>query len=520
MGSSEQESRDGRFRERRLRMLLESLPLSIAAIDEDEIYRHVNSHYASLVDRPADQLIGSHVRDVLSPEAYTLAKPFIDEVLDGKPGSYEGQFQFREDAPCWLSIHLVPDRDEEGRSSGFVVMSTDITKRKEAEATRVKLEEQLRQSRKMEAIGTLAGGVAHDFNNILQTVMGYTEMLAARLDGDEDARRDLEEIEKGCERASMLTRQLLTFSRRQVIQPQHLDPGEVVSGVLKMLRRLIGEDIELVFESAGDLATVFADRNQLEQVLMNLAINARDAMPDGGSLTVTLENRRLDSISCHEYEELLPGRFVVLTVEDTGRGMDEKIMSRAFEPFFTTKKPGRGTGLGLATVYGIVRQHDGQVFVHSRQGQGSRFEIFLPAATAVVEHQESKTAEAPPGGSETILLAEDDENVSRIVAGALGAAGYRVLAVRDGRTAVEAFAARPGEIDLVIIDAVMPLLNGKQALEKIRRLSPAMRAMFITGYPVERMHERFDLDGEIQLLQKPFSPDDLLRRVRGLLDGG
>jgi PAS domain S-box-containing protein len=513
------EIRDGRFHEYHLRLLLDSLPASIAAIDRGQIFKHVNSHYAELVARPSEAILGSHVSEILSPEAYATAKPHIDRVLAGEPASYEADFHFREGETLWLSVHLNPDIAADGQVTGFVVLATDISKRKEAEATQYKLEEQLRQSRKMEAIGTLAGGIAHDFNNILQAVMGYTGLLQDRIPDDGEARRELEEIEKGCERAAMLTRQLLTFSRQQVIRPANLDLDEVISGVLKMLRRLIGEDIELVFNRPAALAAIFADRNQVEQVLMNLAVNARDAMPDGGVLTVRAEDRQLDREACRSYEELLPGQFVVLTVSDTGSGMDEKTRSRIFDPFFTTKGLGRGTGLGLSTVYGIVRQHEGQIFVTSEPGRGAQFEIFFPAVESMGKTGNVREDDEPaPGGSETILLAEDDEIVGRLAAKVLTGAGYAVLVVRDGRTAVDEFSSRGGAIDLVLLDAVMPVLNGKQAYDEMKKKAPGLKALFITGYPVEGMHRRFVLDSDIRVMQKPFTPGDLLRQVRRILD--
>ncbi len=645
MSPADANLRDGRFHESHLRLLLDSLPCSIASIDHREIYQHVNSHYAALVDRPRKEIAGRHVRDILSKDSYANAKPHIDAVLTGQPVSYEARFLFGEKEPCWLSVHLVPDIDSEGRITGFVVMAYDISQRKraeealrrseeryrltfekaavgvthvalegsflrvnqkfcdivgysreelvgmtfqeithpddldhdlvlvremvareretcssekryirkdgelvwvsitvsmvweedggsgyfinvveeigarkEAEATQRKLEGQLRQAQKMEAIGTLAGGVAHDFNNILQAVMGYTELLGERITDDEDAHCELEEIEKGCERAAMLTRQLLTFSRQQVIRPAHIDIDEVITGVLKMLRRLIGEDIDLVYQSPAPLAAIFADRNQLEQVLMNLAINARDAMPGGGVLTVQAENRELDTEACRSYEEILPGRHVVLSISDTGLGMDGETRTRIFDPFFTTKGPGRGTGLGLSTVYGIVRQHEGHIFVTSEPGQGARFEIFFPAAAAAAERGEAPAVKPAPGGSETILLAEDDEIVVRLAAKVLTGAGYTVLVVRDGRTAVDEFSFRKGEIDLVILDAVMPVLNGKQACDEMRDKVPGLKVLFITGYPVDGMHKRFVLDSDIRVMQKPFLAGDFLRQVRALID--
>jgi two-component system cell cycle sensor histidine kinase/response regulator CckA len=518
MKSAGQDCPDRRFLEQHLRLLLDRLPASIASIDHREIYTHVNQHYAELVNLPAREIIGSHVRDILSPKAYREAKPHIDEVLAGRSVSYEGEFRFREEQSCWLSVHLNPDISADGKVAGFVVMATDISARKEAEATQHKLERQLRQSRKMESIGTLAGGVAHDFNNILQAMMGYSELLADRVRDDEEACHELQEIEKGCERAAMLTRQLLTFSRQQVIRPAHLELSEVISGVLKMLRRLIGEDIELVFESAESLTTIFADRNQMEQVLMNLAINARDAMSGGGRLIVRTEGCQLDTDACLAYEEILPGRYVRLSVSDNGSGMDEETQVRIFDPFFTTKGLGRGTGLGLSTVYGIVRQHEGHIFVNSQLDSGTTFDIFFPAVEAIEETSEVSETAPPPGGTETILLAEDDESVARLASKVLTGAGYSVLVVRDGRTAVEEFFVHLDECSLVILDAVMPVLNGMQAWEEMRKKATDLKALFITGYPVDGMHDRYVLDSKIQVLQKPFSQGDLLRHVRTILD--
>jgi len=398
------------------------------------------------------------------------------------------------------------------------VLATAIERRQAEETLRSSLE-QLRQSQKMEAIGRLAGGIAHDFNNLLTAILGYSELLLACLGPHDLQRKHVEEIKKAGDWAASLTRQLLAFSRRQVLQPKVLDLNGVVNTMDRMLRRVIGEDIDLVPVLDPALKHVKADPGQIEQVIMNLAVNARDAMPEGGQLTVETSNVMLDQAYANEHAPLVPGPYVMLAVSDTGIGIPAETQARIFEPFFTTKERGKGTGLGLATVYGIVKQSDGYIFVRSRPGQGTCFTIYLPSIDEPVE------APAPPpplgcvGGSETVLLVEDEEIVRSFAHEVLTQNGYTVLVARHGHEALAISEQHTGPISLMVTDVVMPGMSGKELAVRFAPIRPDMRVLYISGYPEEAGIRPAALDNATAYLQKPFTPDVLTRKVREVLDG-
>jgi len=404
-----------------------------------------------------------------------------------------------------------PVFDAHGKTAAAIEMVEDIT-------DQLSLEQQLRQSQKMEAIGRLAGGVAHDFNNILQTMLGYGQMLAERLDETDDAHEFAEEIVTGTERAAALTRQLLAFSRRQVLQMEDLDLNDVIDGLIKMVTRLIGENIRVDVLKGRRLGVVCADLGQVEQILMNLCVNARDAMPEGGLLTIETENVRIDSAYCAIHPWAKAGRYVLLSVTDSGCGMDAQTVQQVFEPFFTTKGPGEGTGLGLATVYGIVKQHDGMIQAYSEVGKGTVFKIYLPVVERAASTVTEKVVARPSGGTETILLAEDDRSVRRLATRVLEDAGYTVLTATNGKEALRAFRERADEIDLVLLDVVMPELGGRAVYEALSKEGGSPRFLFSSGYSTNAVHTGFILDKGIVLIQKPYSPADLLRKVREVLD--
>jgi signal transduction histidine kinase/ActR/RegA family two-component response regulator len=397
----------------------------------------------------------------------------------------------------------------------------EIAERKRAEDERQALEAQLLQSQKMEAVGQLAGGVAHDFNNMLTVITGYSAILLETLDAADSNRGDIEEIKSAAERAAGLTRQLLAFSRKQVMQPRVIDlNSEVITGLEKMLRRLIGEDIELVATLDGNLGLVNADPGQLEQVIVNLAVNARDAMPDGGRLLIETANMELGSEHAGRHIGVQAGRYVMLAVTDTGSGMSPETLARMFEPFFTTKEKGKGTGLGLATVYGIVKQSGGDIWVYSEPGQGTSFKIYLP----LVEEPKSVVAAASPqandyGGTETILLVEDDETLRLLARRILQSRGYTVLEARDGEHALAICGRSETRIDLVATDAIMPKMNGRVLAERLAAQRPGVRVLFMSGYTDDDMLRRGIMDPRMAFLQKPFTPDALAKRVREVLDG-
>lgn len=395
---------------------------------------------------------------------------------------------------------------------------TDITdERKAADELRVKAE-QLQQAQKMEAIGRLAGGVAHDFNNLLTAILGYTGMLLVALDGHETAKADVEEIRTAAESAASLTKQLLAFSRRQILQPRVLDLNEIVSRVEALLQRTIGEDVTLVKRLDAQLGMISADPGQIEQIILNLAVNARDAMPNGGQLIVETENVTITDPYMARHPGTAPGPHVMLAVTDTGIGMTNDVQSHVFEPFFTTKEPGRGTGLGLATVYGIVKQSGGTIWVYSEPGRGTTFKIFLPTVAHRIDQVPVPHISAPRGGSETILLVEDQPAVRAIVRKALTSHGYTVLDASHGDDALKAIAEHTGPLDLLLTDVVMPRMSGSEVTERIRATHPGVRVLYMSGYTEEAVIRNGVLGSVVPFLEKPFTPDVVLRKVREVLD--
>lgn len=374
------------------------------------------------------------------------------------------------------------------------------------------------QAEKLSSLGQLAGGVAHDFNNLLQGILAYSKLAQQEMDDGSRCYEDIGQVRKAAERAANLTRQLLAFGRRQVLQPTHINLNEVIHEITKMLRRLVGEHIELEVAAGDDLSTVYADVTQIEQVLMNLCINARDATPDGGRVTISSSNITLDEVFCDSRTDLTPGEYVLLRVTDRGSGMNEETLRQAFEPFFTTKEVGRGTGLGLATVYGIVKQHGGFIDVESRLGEGSTFSIYLPAVDAPAATTEKDPVVETSGGNETILVAEDEDAVRSLIVRILEGAGYQVLVAHDGLSAAVLFEQNSDKISLALLDVVMPKMSGREAMIQIREIRPDVPILFSSGYSSDAVNTGFIHDEDLPLIQKPFDPDDLLIKVRSTLD--
>ncbi len=411
----------------------------------------------------------------------------------------------------WVYERADVVRSAEGTPLRIVGIVQDITDRR-------RLEEQFLQAQKMEAIGRLAGGIAHDFNNLLTAILGYTDLLLSQV-GEDSMRGDLEEIQKAGERAASLTKQLLAFSRRQMLEPKIVDVNGIIANLEKMLRRVIGEDVELVTSLASDLDVVRADPGQLEQVLLNLALNSRDAMPSGGTITITTSGFEVHSALELGNYAVAPGRYVLIEVRDTGTGMDSATLARVFEPFFTTKEQGKGTGLGLATAYGIVKQSGGYIVCESEAGHGTSFRVFLPRsleATSVLEAPPRREARHGLRGSETVLLVEDEEGVRRLSRKLLEAHGYHVLEASAGAEAVKLAEEYPGPIHLILTDMVMPGLDGPEVAARVGALRPGIKILYMSGYS-DAAPER--LGAEAHLLPKPFTPDALARRVRELLTG-
>ena len=424
---------------------------------------------------------------------------------------FESQVHRKDCGMIWISESARAVRDRQGALLCYEGTVEDITERK-------RLEHQLIQSQKMEAIGRLAGGVAHDFNNVLTAIMGYSELLLSGTGSEESRRRHTEQIKKAAERAASLTSQLLAFSRRQVLTMRVLDLNDVVAVLEPMLRRLIGEDITLVTVPDLELERTRADMGQIEQVIMNLVVNARDAMPRGGTLTIETANVELDQAYVDRHGLVPPGAYVKLTVSDTGCGMDAETQSYIFEPFFTTKEPGRGTGLGLSTVYGVIKQSGGYIWVYSEPGQGTTFKIYLPRVEDAVKISEPGVVSAEsPRGTETVLLAEDDEGVRELAGGALERRGYSVLMACGGEEALLISGRHAGPIHLLVTDVVMPGISGRELAERLVPLRPDMKVLYMSGYTDDAVVRYGVLVEEAAYLQKPFTPDVLLQRVRQML---
>ncbi len=420
---------------------------------------------------------------------------------------------YRKDGSSfWNAVSVTPVRDEGGRLTHFVGVQVDVTERRNLEA-------QIRQTQKMEAFGQLAGGIAHDFNNLLTIIAGYSEVLLVELPEDDARRSCVLEITRAGERASALTRQLLSFSRRMVVEPQLLDLNEIVHETERMLRRLIGEDIVFTAVLDPSISRTKVDAGQMGQVLMNLAVNARDAMPQGGRLTIETKDVVLDEPFSNVHLDVRPGRYVLLTVTDTGAGMAPEVEGRIFEPFFTTKGAGAGTGMGLSVVHGIVKQSHGHIGVYSEPGVGTAFKVYLPAADELPAATGEDAGPTAIGrGSESVLFVEDEEGVREIAVLALRAYGYSVLSAGSGAEALRLLADVEDPIHILVTDVVMPALSGRQLAELLRPRFPHMKVLYMSGYTDDAVVRHGILHAEVAFLQKPYTPTTLLRKIRLVLD--
>jgi PAS domain S-box-containing protein len=468
-----------------------------------------------------NELVGTQLRDYLHPEDRQRVLDGVAEISKepGKTCSVELRSRHRDGH--WIHLEAVlTNLFHEPSVSGIVINSRNITERKKAEDALRDSEEKLRQAQKMEAVGQLAGGVAHDFNNLLAVIIGYSELIPRQLpaEGNERALQQIGEIRKAGERAKSLTSQLLAFSRKQVMQPKVLDLNAVVNDMDKMMRRLIGEHIDVRTVLVGGLGRVKADPGQVEQVLLNLAVNARDAMPNGGSITIETANVELDASYAKTHRLTNSGRHVMIAVSDTGCGMSTELQSRIFEPFFTTKEKDKGTGLGLSTVYGIIQQSGGNVWVYSEPGHGTTFKIYLPRVDEVAPAVESAADISDTlTGTETVLLVEDDKAVRHMAQEILQLNGYKVLDASNGKEAIRVTEEYSGDIDLMISDVVMPQIGGRELAETLSLTRPRMRVLYMSGYTDDAIVHHGVLDGLAAFLEKPFTPDALALKVREVL---
>jgi len=460
---------------------------------------------------------------LVHPDDAATVQNTLTQLLKDHPGTdpaaiVEYRTKHAELGYRWISTNQTIVRDDAGSPISMVGSSRDITEQKLTEAREDELEIQLRQTQRMESVGELAGGVAHDFNNLLQAILGYSEIALENASNEKKVKENLDDVIEAGDRAKILVRQLLAFSRQQVLELSNLNLNAVVEDLLKMLRRVIGENFTIDFRSSQGLGIVRADRGQIEQILINLCVNARDAMGEGGRVSIQIANTTMSSEFCEMNTWASPGRYVLLTVTDTGCGMDSETQTRIFEPFFTTKELGKGTGLGLSTVFGIVRQHDGMVNVYSEIDVGTTFNIYLPVVGAS-ENEPEEVVEAPvPGGHETILLADDDDGVRGVAKAMLLNAGYTVIVAKDGIEAIGHFDEKKDEIDLALLDVVMPGSGGKAVAEHIAQFLPDFPILFSSGYSSDAIHTNFVLDEGMHLIQKPYKRDELLQKVRDVLE--
>ena len=492
------------------RLLFSQIPLPTWVIDQETLgFIQVNEATVNQYGYTAEEFKKLNTFDILVPEeADRLREHFRQSSMQGR---HVGLWKHRKKDGSVFEVEISSHEFLYGDRRVRLVVAQDVSQRHQ-------LEEQLRQAQKMEAVGRLAGGVAHDFNNLLMVIKGHTELLLNALPPSDNVSRKIQQIDRAADRATSLTRQLLAFSRMQVLQPRAMNLNTVVEEMGKLLPRLIGEDIELVISAAGDLGTVRADASQMEQVIMNLAVNARDAMPGGGRLLIETSNAELD----HSYAAIHPvvpmGRYVLLAVTDTGTGMDPETQARIFEPFFTTKEQGKGTGLGLSTVYGVIKQSGGFIWVYSELGKGTSFKIYLPRVDQPAEDAGAgRVSTAAPRGCETVLLAEDEQDVREVAREFLESGGYTVIEASNGAEALRLAAEHKGKIDILVTDMIMPGMTGQELAYHLQQESAGLGVIYMSGYSLNAAAQAVQWDASTRLLTKPFSRNTILRTVRDVL---
>jgi PAS domain S-box-containing protein len=516
IGAQERQRRQAeaalRASEERFRALVENSSDALILIDAESRVSFVTSSSQRHLGWTSGQLLGQSIFDFFHPDDRELAGISLSDAME-RPGENVAEvLRLKHADQSWRIMECVAVNRLNDPSVGAIIINArDITERR-------RLEDQLRQAQKMEAVGQLAGGVAHDFNNLLTAILGYCNLMIDEIPREDPLRQDLDEIKAAGERAAALTRQLLAFSRRQMLQPQVVDLNTLVRQIQKLLRRLISEDVELVTALAPDLPPVKVDPASIEQVLVNLAVNARDAMPTGGRLTVETALVDLDQAYVTTHPSVEVGRYVMLVVSDTGEGMDEVTRARIFEPFFTTKEQGKGIGLGLATVYGIVKQSGGSIWVYSEPGHGTTFKVYLPPSESAVPGREaSPSADAARKGWETVLLVEDEDAVRALAREVLRRHGYVVLEARHGLDALRIAERHPDTIHLMVTDLVMPHMGGRDLADRLTAVRPQMKVLFMSGYTDHSAMHAHLTPGAV-FLQKPFTPEAFARKVRSMLD--
>jgi two-component system cell cycle sensor histidine kinase/response regulator CckA len=501
--------------ERLYRSTFDAAPVGIVHVGMDGRWLRVNERLCDFLGYSRDELQSLGVQKLMQSEEVAGEAESFRQMATGTLDRHvidEKRYRRRDGSFVWARINMSVHRDAEGQPQHVISVIEDVTERRTLEA-------QIRQANKMDAIGRLASGVAHDFNNLLTVILGFAELMTADIAVPDKQANDLGEIVKAAQRASGLTKQLLAFSRQQVLHAAPVDVNGLVTEMTGMLSRLIGEHIEIALALAPTLSLALADRGQLEQVVMNLVLNARDAMPDGGSVTIETTDADLENSSFHE-ETVMKGHYVMLAITDTGGGMTKRTQRRLFEPFFTTKDTGKGTGLGLSTTYGIVKQSKGYIWVYSELGRGTTFKVYLPCShrDALLPALSSVVTATVTSASATVLLVEDEAGVRHLSKRILDSAGYRVLEAANGDEAERLFAQHRDSIDLVVTDVIMPGCGGPELLGRLRVQAPALRALYMSGYTEQSAANATGLDRGLPFVQKPFTAAELVRQVRGALD--
>lgn len=501
-----------------IKNVLDTVDEGFIVISRDFRIVSVNKAYCSKLKMTSDDIIYRHCYEIshhmLSPCYESGEDCAVQRTFEtGEPHTAVHTHYDKEGDSVYTEVRSFPLKNSRGEIISAIEIHNDITEKK-------RLEEQLLHSQKMEAVGTLAGGVAHDFNNILTAIIGYSSLMQMKMAENDPLRPSVNSILASTERAASLTQSLLAFSRKQILTPKHVEMNTIVRRVEKLIERLIGEDIEIKQVLHDEPLPIKADTGQIEQIMINLVTNARDAMPRGGKLTIETGDVELNSdfIKAHGYGK--PGNYALLTVTDTGTGMDKKTVKRIFEPFFTTKSTGKGTGLGLAIVYGIVKQHSGYISVYSEPGIGTTFKVYLPQIKAALHHARSVSAPVPTGGTETLLVAEDDSSVRNLTTAVLQGFGYTVIEASDGEEALEKYRDNKDTIRLLIFDVIMPRKNGREAYNEIRKMNPSVKALFTSGYTAEIIYKKGLLGDDVNFLSKPVSPNKLLNKVAEMLGSG
>jgi two-component system, cell cycle sensor histidine kinase and response regulator CckA len=483
--------------------------IAVVTVQGERLYN--SPSYEKLLGYTPEELEKTSAYEQIHPDDQKEVKRAADEAKNTGIGRLV-EYRVRHKSGEWRVVESTASavRNSNGDVEKLIIVNRDITERRH-------MEQQLLLSQRLEAVGKLSGGIAHDFNNILGVIIGYSEALQQKIAADDPMREAVDEIEKAGQRAAALTQQLLAFSRKQVLEPKILDLNSIVAEVEKMLRRLIGEDVDLEIISSPTLGSVKADRSQIEQVILNLAVNARDAMPQGGKLKIETMNADLDEDDARRKRYVVPGHYVMLQVSDTGTGMTAEVQSHIFEPFYTTKEQGKGTGLGLATVYGVIKQSGGYIWVESEIGKGSKFQVYLPRAEGVAIEPARKEPSLAAHGPGTILVAEDEAALRKLTCSTLKESGYQVLAAEDGPKAIEIAKHFGGDIDLLLTDVVMPSMSGRELAEQLSLERPRMKILYMSGYTDGAVAAHGVLKSGIVILRKPFSRAQLQQNVQEML---